>query len=289
MTDRAASQRAGFLADLAALVQDPAVRALARRRARDHELAEDALQETFYAVARTKDPEKIQDLRAFFCMSLIRTINRERARSSARLAGDFEAIADSRWGLSPPGTDAADSIAGEVHLRTLTEAAFNRLERERGELMAMIPARTGDPLRYRATILAAAKRILHLLYEGPTTADWNAVLKSEYPQWFDEPGLADNALYQRLIRARADVRKLLRVALPLRGDEPHPVPRGTLTRPRPTPHRLIHLPDGRIRTADDAVLTTLFLKAEQAMLPEERPYNPGQELQMFTRWLDRQA
>jgi DNA-directed RNA polymerase specialized sigma24 family protein len=291
MIDRSGRQKAGFLDDLAALVQDPAIRALARHRAGSRELAEDALQDTFYYAAR-KSPEEIRDLLSFFCKSLTRTIDRELARSAARPTEDIAAIADSRPGLSPPGTAAADSIAGEVHLRALTEAAFNRLERERqrGELMAMIPARSEDPRRYRATILEAAEKILRLLCEGPVpAADWNAVLTSEYPQWFDESGLAYDGQYRRLSRARADVRMLLRAVLPLQGDEPHPGPGATLTRTRPAPHRVIHLPDGRVRTADDAVLTALFLKAEQAMLPEERPYNLEQELQMFTRWLDRQA
>ena len=43
-----------FLDDLAELVQDPAIRRLAERRAGSRELAEDALQETFRAVAQTR-------------------------------------------------------------------------------------------------------------------------------------------------------------------------------------------------------------------------------------------
>jgi hypothetical protein len=51
---------------------------------------------------------------------------------------------------------------------------------------------------------------------------------------------------------------------------------------------VIHPLDERVRTADDAALTALFLKAEQTTLPDEMPYNLEQELQIFTRWLDRQ-
>ena len=47
---------------------------LAVRRAGSFDLAEDALQDTFYAVARVRDPERIENLRAFFCRALIRQI-----------------------------------------------------------------------------------------------------------------------------------------------------------------------------------------------------------------------
>jgi len=204
-----------FRDDLAKLVQDAAIRRLAQRRARSRELAEDALQDTYYAVARTQHPEAIEDLRAFFCKSLIRTINRQLTLPGAIPAGDIGAIADSRQGLSSSGTSPPASVASEAHLHLLAEVALNRLERDRAELLAMIPGRSDDPRRYRCTIIAAAETILRLLFDGPVTmADWNAVLRSEYPQWCDEPGLAHEAMYQRLSRARGDVHVLLRAILP---------------------------------------------------------------------------
>src|SRR5579864_4712929 len=66
-----------FRDQLAEIVADPEVRRLALRRAGSRELAEDALQETFYAVARVRDPRRIESLRAFFCRSLINEINRQ--------------------------------------------------------------------------------------------------------------------------------------------------------------------------------------------------------------------
>jgi len=204
-----------FLDDLAELVQDPAIRRLAERRAGSRELAEDALQETFRAVAQTRNPEAIEDLRAFFCKSLIHAINRQLTLSAPVPAGDIAAIADSRQGLSSSGTSPSASVVSQAHLRLLAEAALNRLERDRARLMAMIPARSGDPRRYRRIIVAAAGTILRLLFEGPVTmADWNAVLQSEYPQLWDEPGLAHDALYKRLSRAREDIQLLLQVILP---------------------------------------------------------------------------
>jgi DNA-directed RNA polymerase specialized sigma24 family protein len=205
----------GFLDDLAELVEDPAIRRLAERRARSHEVAEDALQETFYAVARTQHPGAIEDLRAFFCKSLIRAIYRQLTLSAPIPAGDIAAIADRRQGLSSSGTPAPASVESEADLRLLAEAALIRLERDRAELMAMVPGRSDDPRRYRRMIVAVTERILRLLFEGPVaTADWNAVLRLEYPQLCDDPGLARDALHQRLSRARGDAQMLLQAILP---------------------------------------------------------------------------
>jgi len=205
----------GFLDDLAELVEDPAIRRLAERRARSHEVAEDALQETFYAVARTQHPEAIEDLRAFFCKSLIRVIYRQLTLSAPIPAEDIAVIADSRQGLSSSSTSAPASVESQADLRLLAEAALIRLERDRAELMAMVPGRSDDPRRYRRMIVAVTERILRLLFEGAVaTADWNAVLRLEYPQLCDCPGLARDALHQRLSRARADIQSLLRVILP---------------------------------------------------------------------------
>jgi hypothetical protein len=204
-----------FRDDLADLVEDPAIRRLAMRRARSRELAEDALQETYHAVAKTQNPEAIEDLRAFFCKSLIRTIIRQLSLSAPIPAGDIGMIADSRQGLSESSTPPLASVADEAYLRLLAEGALTRLERDRAELMAMVPGRSDDPLRYQSTVIAVTAMVLRLLFEGPVTiADWNAVLRSQYPQWCDEPGLAHDAAYQRLSRARGDVQLLLRAILP---------------------------------------------------------------------------
>jgi Sigma-70 region 2 len=206
----------GFLDDLGQLVEDPKIRRLAERRAGSRELAEDALQETFRAVAQTKDPESIRDLRAFFCKSLIHEINHQLARPVPVLTEDISPILErhqdrtSRSGPTPPV-----SVENEAHLRLLAGAVLTRLERDRDELMAMVPVRSSDARRYQSTIVTAALTILLLLVEGRvTSADWNAVLKSGYPQWCDEPGLARAAIDQRLSRARRDVQSLLQAIFP---------------------------------------------------------------------------
>ena len=205
----------GFLDDLAQLVQDPAVRRLAERRAEGPELAEDALQETFRSVAETKNPEAIRDLRAFFCKSLIHTIYRQKAVSPPLPAEDITAVADTNQRLAGAAGAALSSVASEAHVRLLAEVAICQLERNRVELLATIPGRSDDPPRYQAAIVAAAKVILRLLLEGAVHPDdWNMVLRSAYPQWCDQAGLARDAMYQRLSRGRADVQLLLRRILP---------------------------------------------------------------------------
>jgi len=202
----------GFLEDLAKLVEDPEVRRLAERRARSRELAEDALQETFRTVAQTQNPGAIRDLRAFFCKSLIHEINHQLARPAPVPADDIGAISD----RSQDRTSAAPaSVEAEAHVRLLAQAALARLERDRRSLMASVPARSADPRHYQSTIIAAAATILLLLVEGiVTAADWNAILRSGYPQWCEEPGLARDAIDQRLSRARSDVQSLLQAIFP---------------------------------------------------------------------------
>jgi len=213
--ERIPSSTSKFRSDLSRLVRDPQIRALAQRRALSRELAEDALQDTYYTVARTQDPGGIKDLRAFFCKSLIRTIHHQHDLAAPIPAWDIDAVADSGRDPLRPGTSPPDAVEGEAAMLILAEAAFNRLERDQAGLLATIPARSDDPHRYRCTILTAARTILYQLLKGTvTTADWNAALRSGYPQWCDEPGLPSDAAYQRLSRARADVQQLLRVILP---------------------------------------------------------------------------
>ena len=95
----------------------------------------------------------------------------------------------------------------------LAEAVLERLE-QGDTLMALVPARSDDPRGYRTAIVSAARTVFGLLLDGyVTTADWNAILKTAYPQWCDEPGLARAAMDQRLSRARRDVQSLFRSLL----------------------------------------------------------------------------
>jgi DNA-directed RNA polymerase specialized sigma24 family protein len=203
----------GFEDDVARVAQDPGIRGLAVARAGSRELADDALQETHWAVARVKDPGRIQGLRAFFVTSLIREVNRQRARSTLVPVEDIDTTAEQGRGTSSIGSPPS-SVEDEASRRQLAETLLTRLNRDRDQLLASVPARSPDHRRYRTAIVAAAERILILLLEGSApSADWNATLQAEYPQWCREPGLARAAADQRLSRARRDVQALLKKIL----------------------------------------------------------------------------
>jgi hypothetical protein len=210
----------GFHDDLARIVADPEVRRLAERRAGCRELAEDALHETYWAVARTKSPSDIRDLRAFFCTSLIREINHQRTRQAPVPTQDIEGLSDRRQVAAPHAAGPPPtSVEGQASLRMLAQVVLARLKAAPEGLTVLIPARSDDANRYRDAIIGAAITILNLLLEGYVVqADWNAVLRAAYPQWCDEPGLARDASDKRLSRARHDVQDLLRALFPPRDE-----------------------------------------------------------------------
>ncbi|MGI8450655.1 MAG: hypothetical protein ACR2MP_26450 [Streptosporangiaceae bacterium] len=204
--------------DLAELARDQEMCRRAVRRAGSRELAEDALQETVRAIAGRKSPEAIENLPGFFYVSLIREIDHQLGRPTAiPVGGEIGPISDrAQDRASSAAAPLPASVEDEARLRLLAETVLYRLEREhaRNQLMALVPARSEDPHRYRNAIASAAKTIFELLLDGcVTAADWNAILKAAYPQWCDEPGLARPAIDQRLSRARHDVQSLLRSVL----------------------------------------------------------------------------
>lgn len=196
----------GFLDDLTSVSQDPAMLRFAMRRAGDPELALDAVQMTWWNVARVA-PETIRDLRAFFCTALKNEIMRQRMQVARMPTEDIaEHLRDEPSPGEPPPDGPDDQAAHLVLARTL----LARLDHDRDLLMASIPGRSPEPQRYRSAMFAAAAKILCLLLAGEVTkADWNDVLRSEYPQYCGEPQLACDAIHQRLSRARRDVRLVL--------------------------------------------------------------------------------
>jgi DNA-directed RNA polymerase specialized sigma24 family protein len=286
MDDQPRRVTTSFLGKLTAIAQDPSVRALAWRRAGTPELAEDALQETFYAVARTRDPASIRDLRAFFCKTLIHEINHQSAHPTP-LAEDFCTIPDRyRDHASSPAAGLSADFESELHNVLQVEEWLTRLRKERNKLAASVPRRSTDPSRYRTAIIAAAEKILRMVTEGNVDAeDWSAILKSEYPEWFDEPDALGHVSARRVQDARKDARTLFQ-ALVQREHEPRQPSRLGLIHSFPARPYLIEPLNERARTADDTILSALFLKAEQTLLPHEMSYNLEEGLQMFTEWLN---
>ena len=76
------------------------------------------------------------------------------------------------------------------------------------------PGARTDPGRYRDLIVAVSEQVLRAILGGDVSeADSNEALRAAYPEWFGQNGRADNNAHQRLSRARADVRDLLKAVV----------------------------------------------------------------------------
>jgi DNA-directed RNA polymerase specialized sigma24 family protein len=206
--------RSDFLQQLLAIQQDPEVKNLAWRRARDLDVAEDALQETYYAIARLKNPERIRDLRAYFCKVLIREIYHLLGQLGATLVDDFIGLTDARQGKAsdgPPPPQPFDEMVGR-HL--LARGWLRNFATQRADLARKVPGRSPDPVRYRDAIVTVAEWVLRSVGTGNISdADRNRALRAAYPEWFTTDGCEAGNVYQRFSRARADVNGLLRTVI----------------------------------------------------------------------------
>ena len=132
--------RQDYFQRLLAIREDAQVKRIAQRRAGDPDLAEDALQETYYTMACIKDPSGIENLRAYFCRVLIRTVNALRGQLGAILPDDLTAVADAGQGQArdrvlprPVDELAAESLDARGWL--------GRFAAERESLAARVPCR----------------------------------------------------------------------------------------------------------------------------------------------------
>jgi hypothetical protein len=74
-----------------------------------------------------------------------------------------------------------------------------------------VPARSVDDGRYRAVVYAAAEAILSAGMKSEVSeADSHEALRVSYPEYFAQPGASANTCHQRFVRARADIRTLLK-------------------------------------------------------------------------------
>jgi Sigma-70 region 2 len=198
---------ASSVAELVRVFSDPQIRRLAERRAGSREMAEDALQETFYIVSRLLgDPERIVNLRAYFASVLTRVIIDLHMRASSAIPVEDIGQVGGDW----HELYSLENLVGQyLHI----EGLLKRLERDHQLLMKSIPGRSSDPGRYKLAIAEAVRKGLLQILEGDvvSSADWNAILRIEYPQWCGEPGLDRAVLDQRLSRARRDARDLLKL------------------------------------------------------------------------------
>jgi DNA-directed RNA polymerase specialized sigma24 family protein len=194
---------------LRAIREDPRIKRFASRYAADPLLAEDALQEAYWAVGRARDPHRIENLGAYFCTVLIREVYRLRGQLGTTLVDDFESLVETRTvtvcGPAPAPVDEA------LIMRLMAETWIERFYARRGCLRATVPARSNAPERYRDLIVAVAEQVLRDAINGEASpADFTEALRAAHPQWFAQPDCAANTCHQRLRRARVDVQELLK-------------------------------------------------------------------------------
>jgi hypothetical protein len=163
-------------------------------------------------MARIKDPSEIEDLKAYFCRVLIRVIISLRGQLGAILPADFTGLAD-----ACQSKVRSEALQGSVDETVATNLlAHDWLERftvERESLTASVPGRSPDPGRYRELVVSVARQVLRSMVTADVCdADGNPALRAAYPEWFADADTASNA-HQRLSRARADVRSLLRAVV----------------------------------------------------------------------------
>jgi hypothetical protein len=201
-----AENRPAALKKLAEILEDPRIKGLALRYAGHPAMAGDALQNTYYALARLKRLGLIVNLPAYVRKVLLREIRRERSQLGAVLVDDFARFADSHQDTagSQPAVDdtACTSLQAQVWLECFAT--------QRECLRDAVPARSDDPARYRAVVCTAAEQVLRDGINGePSQADTNPALRAAYPEYFDHPDALPDLCYQRFRRARQDVKALL--------------------------------------------------------------------------------
>lgn len=195
-----------FPGELLAIWSDPEVRRLAIRRTCDPDLAEDALLAAAVAVAGLIDLSHIKDLKAYFCRVLINEVYHVLGQLAAARTYDpviLAAMTDAEISAPPPGEEAVT--------RLLIQAWLDRLRTERALLRAAVPGRSSRPDLYRDLIIQTAGHILRAALDGTVSwADCNQTLQAALPDWFGQPGSAENTCHKHLSRARRDVQDLLR-------------------------------------------------------------------------------
>ncbi len=186
--------------ELAAIACDPGMRRAAWRLSGD--MADDLLQETWYAMARTAARESIENPRGYFYKTMVNTwrhLRQDLARHGIS-ADDLDAAAGAAKGMPSAEHDAL--------VRLDAAARRGRLRARRAELWLMIPPYSSDPHRYRGVVMTVAETAA--AGDGPVSrAELNEALVEAYSEWFGEPGVKPGTLQQRRCRARQAIWRLL--------------------------------------------------------------------------------
>lgn len=197
--------------ELAAIACDPGMRRAAWRLAGD--MADDLLQETWYAMARTAARESIENPRGYFYKTMVNTWRhlRQNLARHGIPADDLDAAAGAAKGMPSAEHDAL--------ARLDAAARRERLRARRAELWLTIPAYSPDPYRYREVVMTVAEAAVG--GDGPVSRnELNEALMAAYREWFGEPCVTAGTLQQRRCRARQAICRLL--AAVLRPDDLRP-------------------------------------------------------------------
>lgn len=196
-----------FDRELLVIASDPRITSLARRRVGDRDLAEDVIQEALYSISRMSDPERISDLRAYFCTVVIHEAARLRS-VQAPLPFDDPEVATGARRLP---CHALRTLEDAVVARIMAQAWMAEFKQRKQQLRAAVPGRSAYPDRYRDYIVAAAEAFLKAVALGDVSAKVpREKLLIEFPEWFAEPGCSVTTRDQRFSRAHADLWALLR-------------------------------------------------------------------------------
>lgn len=213
----ASDSQPDFQHELLTIREDFEVRRLALRRAKNPEVAEDALQSAYSAVLRVAHPGAIGNLRAYYCRVLINEICCELGQLRAAALDDLTELADMRQGRQGSSSPAPRAFSEEVTIRQLGQGWLGAFTASGGELVARVPRRSPDPTRYQRLIVKVAEYMLRAILREDADADINAMLRGGYAEWFAAPNSPANTRGQRLLRARTDVCALLQTIIE-RGD-----------------------------------------------------------------------
>lgn len=128
----------------------------------DHHLAEDALQETCWAILRVKDPRRIDNLEAYFRTVLKRTVADQRGhicRAPVPVDNLETLTGEGDSGGVIPGPEPPRPVDAQALSNVLAGAWLARLRRRRRQLRALLPDSSDDPGRYRDVVAATAEEI----------------------------------------------------------------------------------------------------------------------------------
>jgi hypothetical protein len=165
----------------------------------DLDLVEDLNQMVCCRLVALKHPERIENICAYY----VRVLQNEASKLYVlRRETPFEDDDDAPVPAQLVDEKVCNSLRDQTWL--------NRLADQRDRLLGAIPARSYNPVLYKALIYNAADQVLRDSINGePSDADSSDALRAAYSEYFAQPGASADLLHQRFRRAREDVKALL--------------------------------------------------------------------------------